>query len=159
MYSVYYALAESIISYGLSSYGCTFQSYLDQINAIQKRLIKLLVDNKTKRNCRPDYDKLYGTCKILPVQEKVKLFILLEEYNSSEFKTPISHCISTRKVVNKKLYVPKICNYYGSRTRKYLVPKILNDLPDDVRNNTFTKPVFKKKVIVSLLDSFVAKKN
>lgn len=159
MYSVYYALADSIISYGLSSYGCTFQSYLDQINTIQKRLIKLLVDKKTRKKCRPDYDQLYGTCKILPVQEKVKLLIMLEEYNNNEFKTPVSHCISTRKVVNKKLYVPKICNFYGSRTRKYLVPKILNDLPDDVRNNTFTKPVFKKKVIVSLLDYFVAKKN
>lgn len=32
--TVYYALVEAIISYGLSSYGCTFKSYLDKIKQI-----------------------------------------------------------------------------------------------------------------------------
>ncbi|KAG7300644.1 hypothetical protein JYU34_014950 [Plutella xylostella] len=146
LYSVYYALADSILSYGLSSYGCTFQTYLDQINSLQIRCMKLLVDKKTKKACHGEYNKLYSLCKMLPVQDKVKALIVLEEFSSEEFKNPLTHVIETRNVRNKKLIVPKVCNYYGSRTRKYLVPKILNNLPNEIRNGSFSKNVFKLKI-------------
>ncbi|CAG9118906.1 unnamed protein product [Plutella xylostella] len=52
LYTVYYALVDAIIDYGLSCYGCTFPSYLDKIKTLQIRILKTLVDKNTKHNCK-----------------------------------------------------------------------------------------------------------
>lgn len=46
LYTVYYALTESILSYGLSTYGLTFNTYLDKIKNFQIRFMKVLAARK-----------------------------------------------------------------------------------------------------------------
>lgn len=151
LYTVYYTLAESIISYGVSSYGRTFKSYLDQIKLIQIRFLKLLVDKQVKENCKGDYLVLFKLCKILPIHDKVSLMIALEEYRNTEFKTYAGHSYTTRSVTTGKYVVPRTNNYYGQRTRRYLVPKNYNKL--DIDDNSMSKATFKKKVKEVLLSA------
>nr|XP_049692387.1 uncharacterized protein LOC126053696 [Helicoverpa armigera] len=66
--SLYLSLVESIISYALDSYGLTFKTYINKIESLQIRFLKLLVTKKTKLNCKGDYRKLFKICNILPVQ-------------------------------------------------------------------------------------------
>ncbi|KAI5631398.1 reverse transcriptase (RNA-dependent DNA polymerase) domain-containing protein [Phthorimaea operculella] len=87
MYVVYFALVDSIISYGLGSYGQTFKTYLNKIKSLQKRFMKLLVDKKVKARCKDsDYEQLFIECKMLPVHEKFALFTIVEQFGCDEFK-------------------------------------------------------------------------
>lgn len=144
---MYYALVDSLLSYGLASYGRTFKTYLDKIKALQIRFMKLMVDKKTKIKCKSsNYEQLFLECKMLPVHEKVVLTLALEQLCNDEFKNVVSNQRLTRNRDADMLQVPSYKNYYGKRCRKYLIPKIYNDLPSDVKNKCITKKLFKKQV-------------
>ncbi|CAH2106185.1 unnamed protein product [Euphydryas editha] len=123
---VYYALADSLISYGLIVYGRTFKSYIKDIKNLQIRLVKYLVTKKVKAACNKDYDKLFPICKILPIEKKVEYLIGLEYYYSNEYKEIVYNKYNTRRVREQKLKNVKVRNYYGKRTNKYLVPHVIN---------------------------------
>lgn len=154
LYTVYYALVDSLLSYGLVSYGRTFKTYLDKIKALQIRFMKLLVDTNTKRRCKlSNYEELFLECKMLPVHEKVVLWIAVEQYGCEEFKTYFTRTRPVRNRVYKVYDVPTSNNYFGERSRKYLVPKIFNDLPIDLIRNCLTKTSFKNAIQRFLLQS------
>lgn len=152
MYMIYYALADSLLSYGLACYGNTFKTYLDKIKSIQIRFMKLLVSKNVKNRCKnSNYEDLFLECKMLPVHERVVLSLALEQYDNEEFKTYITHTRSQRSR-SMRCVVPMCNNYYGRRCRKYLVPSFVNSLPLDIENSCLTKTSFKKKLIKYLLD-------
>lgn len=129
LHIVYHALADALISYGLSSYGLTFKSYLDRIKQLQLRIIKYLVNKTTKHEHRYNYDLLFSTCGILPVQCKVVYLNVLHSYYSEEFKVRRISKRNTRSTNIIKLLQPSVKNYYGKRTREYMIPKIYNEYP------------------------------
>lgn len=135
MFTLYYALANSLLSYGLTCYGRTFKTYLDRIKSLQIRFMKLLVDKKTKTRCKKsDYEELFVECRMLPVHEEVGMLLALEQFNKDEFKNYINRPRLTRTISKKMLEVPSCRNnYYGKRSRKYLVPKLYNEIPYDIR--------------------------
>lgn len=126
--TIYFALVDSLIDYGLVAYGRTFKSYLDQIKALQLRFLKMMVNTKTRRDCKGDYEKLFSVCNILPVHEKVKCMLTISQFQNyiSLYKTPNRITRRPIKAFNQT-YKPK--NYYGARTVKYILPRLLNTLP------------------------------
>lgn len=153
MYVLYYTLVEAIISYGLGAYGLTFPSYLNKIKELQTRLLKLLVDNNVKMSLEKNYEKLFKLCKILPVETKVKITIMIEQFNSNEHKRERQCTYSTRRSKIPKLVVPKVQNYYGRRERRYLTPVIINELPHNLLSSINSKNQLKtilKKHYLSL---------
>lgn len=143
---VYYALADSLISYGLIVYGRTFKTYLQDIKKLQIRLIKFLVSKKVKKKCNKEYEKLFTICKILPIDKKVDYLISLEHYFSDEFKVPIENKYKTRSVREKRLEQPKINNYYGERISKFLVPKVFNKIDMLRHSPKLSKGMLKSKL-------------
>ena len=129
---VYYALADAIMVYGLGGYGLTFKTYLDKVKTLQIRLLKLLVDTKTKNKFSEDYEKLFKICNILPITEKVIITVLMEQIDNTEFKKRQEHAYPTRLSKTKKCQVPKMRNYYGKRTRRWVVPVLMNELPPEI---------------------------
>lgn len=147
MYTVYYALVDSLLSYGLACYGHTFKTHLNKVKALQIRFMKLLVDKKTKYRCSmSNYEKLFIECKMLPVHERAMMLTLLDQYGSDEFKNYVSNRLTTRNATNKILTVPTCKNYYGKRTRKYLIPKLTNTLPLELKTKNTSKKVFKRLI-------------
>ncbi|CAK1599095.1 unnamed protein product [Parnassius mnemosyne] len=143
---VYFALADSLMSYGLLVYGRTFITYLRDIKDIQIRLIKFLVSKNIKDNCNKDYDKLFSICKIIPIDKKVEYLIGLEYYYNEKYKVNVKNKYNTHRVRENKLVLPKITNYYGKRTSKYLVAKVFNKI-DLLREKVkISKGALKKKL-------------
>ncbi|KAG7312056.1 hypothetical protein JYU34_001502 [Plutella xylostella] len=132
--NIYKSLAESLIFYGLTSYGRTFNTYLDRIYALQLRILKMLVPPKIKEQFKDDTEGLFQHCKVLPVHSNVHYALLKENFFNLDLQQTVSHPISTRKITNKKLILPPITNFYGKRTTKYLIPKLINQIPTDIRN-------------------------
>lgn len=150
---MYTALAESIITYGITSYGRTFKTYLDQIYNLQLRILKLILPKSLKIQFQDNYYNIFKHCNIIPVHEKVNMSLLIEQFNNSDILIPIEHKIITRKIIQKKLVVPKMINYYGRRTISFLIPTLLNNIPDKIKlatNNRNYKNIYKKHFLSNL---------
>lgn len=139
MYLLYYALADAVIVYGIGAYGLTFKSYIDKIKCLQIKLLKLLVDNKTRYSLNKEYDKLFKICKVLPVELKIKMNIIKEQFDNNQYKRKKLNTYPTRSAKASKLLVPKVKNYYGRRERRWLTPSYLNELPRDLLVNVDSK--------------------
>lgn len=103
--NMYKALAASIISYGITSYGRTYKTHLEKIYTLQIRLLKVIVPTKVKQSYRGEYHNLFEYCKILPINEQVYLDILVEQLLLGKLDQlkPVQHKIQTRKITNKEL--------------------------------------------------------
>lgn len=140
---LYMALAESIISYGLSSYGRTYKTHLDQIYYLQLRILKEVIPYNIKKSFSNN-EKFFEFCKILPIHEKTELTLLSEHFfneNLKHYKNMNSTKITTRSMVNLKLILPNYCNMYGKRSLQYIIPKLINQLPLSVRNTITHKNI------------------
>lgn len=139
--TMYKALAESILSYGLSSYGRTYKTYLDQIYNIQYRLLKLIVPLKIKNKYSEDPMGLFKYCGVIPIHKKVDYTLLMEQYFHEEIEVVKSHTIVTRSITNKLLYKPKFINEYGKRTSQYTIPQLINNLPINLKTEITQKNI------------------
>ena len=80
---LYLALADSVVNYGLSSYGRTYKTYLMDIHKLQLRLLKTIVPKNIKTKYKDNYEKLFKYCNVMSILEKVK-FLMLTESNKPE---------------------------------------------------------------------------
>lgn len=142
---IYTALAESTITYGLTSYGRTFKTNLDKIHSLQQRILKTIVHKNIKMACNRNYDSLFLHCKVLPIQKMFKVGLLVEQYNRSDILRPVEHKIGTRKVTNKEMTTTGFNNTYGRRTDKYIMPRLINELPLSLKE-TITITNIKHKI-------------
>lgn len=143
--TMYKALVESIVSYGLSSYGRTFKTYVEQIYNLQYRLLKLIVPRKIKQKYKNNPMGLFKYCEVLPIQDKIDFCLLNEQFFRTEIQNDIKYTIITKSMTKKKLVIPTFRNFYGKRTSQYLIPYLINNLPSEIR--TKITPVNIKRVL------------
>lgn len=141
--SLYIALGESIISYGLSSYGRSCKTNLNLIYQLQIRLMKTIVPYKVKLKHKDDYHGLFNYCNILPIHEKIKYTLLVEQFFNETYQNKINHKIVTRSVANHFLITPRWKNLYGKNRLSYQIPKLINSLPIEIKSNLTIKNIKK----------------
>lgn len=141
--NMYLALAESIITYGITSYGRTFKCFIDRILNLQLRILKTILPNNIKSQLLDNKAKIFEYCKIIPIHEKIKYNVLVEQYFNfnGEITNSFKNKIVTRSVTENKLCVPRTKNFYGKRTAKYLIPTLINQLPSNIRNSINEKNI------------------
>lgn len=132
---LYLALADSIISYGLGSYGRTYKTYIEKIYKLQIRMLKTIVPINIKNKFKDNYTQLFKFCKVLPIEEKIKLSILKEENHHISQIVYKSRPKALRILTStKKCILPKYRNCFGMRHWRYLLPKTINELPLDMQS-------------------------
>ena len=136
---LYKSLGESIISYGLSSYGLTFKTHLNAIYELQLRILKIIVPRKIKEYFKEDYRNLFSYCKIIPIHEKVKYMVLQENYFKRDLQIKPVHHKMTRGAANPKLITPRYNNSYGKNRLDYKIPQLVNELPNSLITSLNTK--------------------
>ncbi|KAG7309730.1 hypothetical protein JYU34_004226 [Plutella xylostella] len=129
---MYLSLAESIISYGISSYGRTYKTYLDNIYRLQIRILKHIVPKSARKNHIKIESDLFNYCKILNVFNLFKMSIICEGCDKMDSLVRRERPKQLRYLSYLSTYnLPRYMNVYGSRTWEYLLPMILNELPTD----------------------------
>lgn len=139
--TLYKSLGETVIGYGLGSYGRTSKSHLDLIYELQLRIMKVLIPPKIKEKFYGKYHDLFHYCHILPVHKKVEYSLLVEEYFNKEIQKPVSLKILTRSVSNAQLVVPRYNNLYGKHQLKCTIPTLINNLPTTVKTKINNKNI------------------
>lgn len=121
---VYYGLVESKLRYGILAWGNAAISHLDKLQKIQNSIINLITQNSQNAE----------TLKVLSVEDIYRMTITLEYYEDERFNLPIPHEVNTRRRARGLLHIPSFRNNYGRKQLKYIVPKILNELPENLKN-------------------------
>lgn len=150
---LYNALAESTIQYGITSYGRTFKTYLNKIYSLQKRILKNIVPNKIRHLYHDNDEGLFKYCNILPVHTQVNYSLLKKHYFNEKINKVINHPVCTRAVIGRRLQTGRAKNMYGKRTVAYIVPRLINRLPTNLRdilNEKNLKQKLKRHFIESL---------
>lgn len=137
---IYYALAESIIQYGIICWGGSFKNVLNRLQIMQKTLIKILI----KKPRLYSSQALFEETELLSINKLYIRAILLFYYrNPHEIKT-ITHGYRTRSLTNCHASYPKVNTTIYSNFILSKI-KILNNLPNEYKQINNIK-LFRKKV-------------
>lgn len=133
---LYMSLADSIINYGISSYGRTFKTNIQSIYNIQLRMLKSIVPLKVKYKYKNNYKKLFQYCRVINVFDKIDLAIVNEYHEKINLLHKKVRPSNLRTLINTPTYeLCKCNNEYGRRSARYILPHTLNKLPKETQNN------------------------
>jgi hypothetical protein len=146
--TVYSALVESIIAYGIISYGNASFTHLSKIESLQSKIIKTITPHHVKSTLDYDLTKMYQRSNFLPINHLFIYKFILKFYFHTQFKVKIDHNINTR-LSEHNFKIPEFKNKYGKRRLEYSVPSIFNGIPNSLKS--FDKYSYVKKEIKSWL--------
>jgi Reverse transcriptase (RNA-dependent DNA polymerase) len=152
--TVYLALVESLISYGLLCWGTASKSHIRKIVSIQNRIITIITPDYVRQKLHYNVAQYYNYCNFLPVTELFTYNLLIKHYYDTQFKTHEDHSANTRLRLLKNYKLPTFQNKNGKRVLQYLVPKTFNSIPSNIR--TLDKYTTAKKCIKNWLFSNIS---
>ena len=162
--SVYHALFQSYLNYGLCAWGQTNTEYLGKIEAMQNKVIRIIIGAEADAHCTP----LYKELKIMKLKDLIHLnnASLMWDYDHNEVPINLktfftyanqTHCYPTRFSSAGKLCEDKKfnSNSHGLNSFAHIGPKVLNHLKDSVLyNEAKTKIYFLSKYKQNILDEY-----
>lgn len=126
--SMYCTFIESIIRYGLLTWGNTTRTYLDIIQTQQKRILKAILNNKT--DTRQDNFSYFKHFNVLPVDKLHTYVLILLFFKNNKYREVQWHGHGTR---GEGRYIEKrYNNEYGRQLWEHTVPATFNRMPDNI---------------------------
>lgn len=138
--TLYYALVNSKIIYGIEVYANTFQTYLDKLIKLNNRILRIMYNKKLRTHVKD----LYIMGNNLPINQLHELFILkfvhkatkggsLPEIFSDYFKNINQGSQYSFRQLNN-LQVPRLNTVLGQRCCQYKGPNLWNRLPSELKS-------------------------
>jgi hypothetical protein len=127
--TVYYALAQSLLLYGLVAYGSCGTTVLQELRVAQRCLIKVIL----KKPMRFPTHEIYQQFGVLSVDQLFVKFTLCKFFNSvSRFRSQQNR--ETRTALGMSCQVPFSRTTFGQRQYAALAPRFFNSLNANIRN-------------------------
>lgn len=142
---LYYALIQSQMSYGIRAWGGVNDCHLNNLNVLQKWLLKIIYN----KDIYYPSDLLYTNSKILDSRQLFCQSMLLAIFNNKINITCIRHIYNTRQQQQNNCQLPRCQKTIGQRSFTYLAPRLYDILPSDIKNivkNTDSTKKFKAKL-------------
>lgn len=138
--TLYFALVETHLTYGLIAWGGVVYSHLKQLEKTQKYILKIIYN---KIYTYPS-NELFIETRILDIRQLFCLAILIRQYKNKNELEEIQHSYQTRYKSNATR-LPKVEKTVAQRCYSYLGPKIYNEVPPHLKKiNSIS--LFKKKI-------------
>ena len=156
---LYYALIHPFTLYGITAWGLTFPSYLDQILKLQKKYLRAVTFSDPMVHSNPMFlqynivklDDLHKF-QLLSLVYKWKYSLLPIQYSSYFSKASDVHHHQTRFSSNEKLYINQVnTTQYGLRTVHFSGAELWNSLSNELKQN-HSFPSFKINLRNYLMD-------
>lgn len=126
--TVYYALVESHIRYGITAWGGTSDANMQKILTLQKKAIRSLADLKPLDSCREAYKQL----RILTVVALYIYEVILYTDKEDLIRSGDIHNYRTRRMADYHLPAHHTTQY--SRKPTYMGRKLFNKLPSALKS-------------------------
>jgi len=157
--NLYYALIYPFLMYGIIAWGNTYQTTLQPLYLLQKKVVRIITFSKFDEHSDPIFKHL-NFVKIFDLVI-FKISIFMYKYNSKllpcafeSFFTTIDkvHGYNTRAASKKFLYLPKARTNYGKFNIRFQGPKIWNSIDESVKKLSLNQ--FKKKLKVEFISKY-----
>ena len=127
---LYYSLAYPYINYNICSYAGTFNSHINRILLLQKRLIRII----NRKPFLEHTNRLFFDSKILKIQDVYKLNIGLHMYDHSDSTTFVRpHSYNTR---NRNTLLPNRARLTITQNSVDVAgPSLWNTIPEQIRSS------------------------
>jgi hypothetical protein len=129
MRNIYFGIVHPYLLYGISSWGNTDSGAMTQLVKMQFRVLKRMsFFNK--------FDNIESALKywdIMSVKNMVQFSLCRENYFIDWGRENISHNYQTRVMSNQPLFMPKYLNRFQNKTISYMLPRIWNSLPNELK--------------------------
>lgn len=146
--TVYLALAESILRYGICFWGGAFPTNLEILNVTQHFLLKILL----RKHRRFSSEMLYKELEVFDINQLFIRSALIFTYKKHDLKQLVVSNYNTRNRSNKLVQIPLATKTTTQRFLTYYGPKLYNILPLEIRTINSIK-LFNKKVTRYLFDN------
>ena len=158
--NLYYCLIYPYLIYGIVAWGHTYQSTINPLFILQKKLLRLMTFSNFDAHSNPIFLKL----KILKFQDLVYIYtaLFMYDYDSNNLPSPFNsyflqvnqkHSYSTRLASKNSYSLPKIKTNYGKFNIKFCGAKIWNSISESTKKLSRTK--FKEMLSNDLLKAYI----
>lgn len=144
---IYFALVQSLLSYGIIAWGAAYDNVLNPLIVAQKRIIKLIY----KLNIRYPSNLLFKHCNFLSVRNLYYKDATMQSIKYGALADNDVIVYHTRYKENQNLILPRLNRAIGQRSFLYLGQKMYNLLPQHLKNIIHNKK-FKKKMSEWLIE-------
>lgn len=126
--TVYKAMVESVLRYGLLSFGEATETNLGRVRNIQKSMLKIIHGKVEIR--KPNLFKFY---EVLPIEKLFFFVFILTYFFKQRYKTAIPQLRDRREAGAYKTYLePRYTNNFGKKELRCSVPRYFNELPSRI---------------------------
>jgi len=156
---LYFSLIHPHLTYALPIWGCTYPSYLKNLQRLQNKSVRVIYNLRLKTPLLPYYHKLnvlkitdLYTYEIGKIMHQHSCNALPNHLSSFFTSTRQIHNRFTRSSSNNLLYLPKFSTSRCQKSIKFQGTKIWNSIPANLQNLPFYK--FKNSFKWYLLDTY-----
>ena len=148
--SIYYALIYPYIFYGNVVWANAYQTHLEKIYKLQKKLVRIITFKEYNHSSKPLFDNL----KILNVYQVnyYTIAILMKKFSNNQLPISSKNIFRTYEEVhnrktrsNKKLHKPCVKTNLRKLSISFKGVDVYNSLPSDLKNIQY-KSTFKRKL-------------
>lgn len=129
--NTYYALVQSLLSYGILTWGATYSTILEKVNVIQRTVLKVMY-------ARPPLfptEELFKLSRVFKIRELFVLECLKYYIKNRNSVTYVSHPYLTRTLNSQNCEIIRARKTVLQKSYIYYLPKIVNLCPDNLRNS------------------------
>jgi len=126
--TVYFSLAYSHMSYGIPAWGNVTLTSLENVQE------KLLFTMANKNQLKANNNDVFKTWKVLPLNLAFEQIIAVLKYFDKDQCEKRVHSHKTRMASSEQLIMPKFVNKYQARTWEYIMPRIWNKMPLELKS-------------------------
>lgn len=126
--SVYFALVQSVVSYGITAWGAATQVSIDPVVKVQKLILRVI----GQKQPRYPSEQLFSEYKVLDVRQMYIQSALLYQHKHPHISQHITHTHNTR-IRETHLQIPKLHKTLTQRHIIYTAPKLFNLLPLELK--------------------------
>lgn len=124
---LYHSLVESHLVYGIMGWGGVLDSHLRELDSLQKRLLKILLNKKVTYPS----NSLFKEANIMDIRSLFFCQCVLHQWRSNDQRADTIK--QTRSNADQNFRVPKTNTTCGQRCFTYLGPKAYNTVPNDIK--------------------------
>lgn len=147
--SVYKAIVESLIRYGIIVWGGLYNNSLQQLNVVQNYILRV-IHNKNRLFSTKE---LY-THDILNVRSLYILELCAFVHKNESLRNYVNHAHRTRQNTNRHILIPNSSTSLNLRFINYLAPKVYNMIPLQIKNKTKKIKPFRRECRLYVVDNW-----
>ena len=157
--NLYYSLIDPFFTYGIITWGNTYNYTINPLFALQKKAIRIITFSNNNKHTNPIYTKL-KTLKLYDVIYFHNALFMYDYHSanlpsisdSSFIKVSQRHNYNTRLALKSSFSLPQIRTNYGKLNIRFTGPKVWNSV--DEKTKILSKSMFKKELKNCLLESY-----